>query len=114
MRRREFFKVIGGGAIAARPFAALAQPERVRRLGVLVGLAENDPEIKERIAGLRQGLEKLGWVEGSKLRIDYRFAAGRQCYGRDPIGGRSFAETFAIAARGASHGADLGSARQSS
>ena len=51
----------------------------MRRVGVLVGLAENDPEMKERIAGLRQGLEKLGWAEGSNLRIDYRFApAGAQ------------------------------------
>jgi putative tryptophan/tyrosine transport system substrate-binding protein len=46
---------------------------------VLVGLAENDPEMKERLAGFRQGLEKLGWSEGSNVRIDYRFApAGAQ------------------------------------
>ena len=78
MRRREFITLLGGAT--AWPFIARAQqPERVRRVGVLVGLAENDPEMKERIAGLRQGLEKLGWVEGSNLRIDYRFApAGAQ------------------------------------
>jgi len=51
----------------------------MRRVGVLVGLAENDREMKERIEGLRHGLEKLGWAEGSNLRIDYRFApAGAQ------------------------------------
>ena len=79
MRRREFIMLLGGAA-AIRPRAARAQqPERVRRVGVLVGLAENDPEMKQRIAGLRQGLEKLGWVEGGNLRIDYRFApAGAQ------------------------------------
>ena len=79
MRRREFLGVLGGAA-AACPLAARAQqPERVRRIGVLVGLAENDPEMKERLAGLRQGLEKFGWAEGSNLRIDYRFApAGTQ------------------------------------
>ncbi|MGB8119511.1 MAG: ABC transporter substrate-binding protein [Pseudolabrys sp.] len=79
MRRREFFMFLGY-ATAICPLAARAQqPQRVRRVGVLVGLAENDPEMKERIAGLRQGLEKLGWVEGSNLRIDYRFApAGAQ------------------------------------
>ena len=79
MRRREFIMLLSCAA-AIRPLAARAQqPERVRRVGVLVGLAENDPEMKERIAGLRQGLEKLGWVEGSNLRIDYRFApAGAQ------------------------------------
>jgi putative ABC transport system substrate-binding protein len=59
------------------PVVALAQqPEPMRRIGVLVGLAENDPEMKERLAGFRQGLEKLGWSEGSNVRIDYRFAPG--------------------------------------
>ena len=79
MRRRELITLLGGAAVAW-PLAARAQQrERVRRVGVLVGLAENDPEMKERIAGLRQGLEKLGWAEGSNLRIDYRFApAGAQ------------------------------------
>ena len=79
MRRREFIMLLSCAA-AIWPLAARAQqPERVRRVGVLVGLAENDPEMKERIAGLRQGLERLGWVEGSNLRIDYRFApAGAQ------------------------------------
>jgi putative ABC transport system substrate-binding protein len=74
MKRREFVAGLAGAA-AAWPLAARAQqPERVRRVGVLVGLAENDPEMKQRLAGLRQGLEKLGWAEGSNLRIDYRFA----------------------------------------
>ena len=74
MRRREFISLLGG-AVAVWPLATRAQqPERVRRIGVLVGLAENDPEMKERIAGLRQGLEKLGWAEGSNLRIDYRLS----------------------------------------
>ena len=74
MRRREFFMFLGY-ATAICPLAARAQqPQRVRRVGVLVGLPENDPEMKERIAGLRQGLAKLGWTEGSNLQIDYRFA----------------------------------------
>ena len=79
MKRRDFISLLGS-AVAAWPLAARAQqPERVRRIGVLVGLAENDPEMKERLAGLRQGLEKFGWAEGSNLRIDYRFApAGTQ------------------------------------
>ena len=46
----------------AWPVAARAQPtERMRRIGVLVGLAENDPEMKQRLAGFREGLEKLAW-----------------------------------------------------
>jgi putative ABC transport system substrate-binding protein len=53
----------------------------MRRIGVLVGLAENDPEMKERLAGFRQGLEKLGWSEGDNVKIDYRFApAGAQAH----------------------------------
>src|SRR5215218_2880622 len=79
MRRREFFMLFSC-ATAIWSLAARAQhSERVRRIGVLVGLAENDPEMKERVEGLRQGLEKLGWAEGSNLHIDYRFApAGAQ------------------------------------
>jgi putative ABC transport system substrate-binding protein len=73
MRRRKFLGLVGGAA--SWPVVALAQqPEPMRRIGVLVGLAENDPEMKERLAGFRQGLEKLGWSEGNNVRIDYRFA----------------------------------------
>jgi len=57
MRRREFV----GGAVAW-PVAARAQPtERMGRVGLLVSLAENDPEMKQRLAAFREGLEKLGW-----------------------------------------------------
>jgi putative ABC transport system substrate-binding protein len=78
MKRREFITLLGSAA--AWPLTAHAQQrERIRRVGVLVGLAENDPEIKARLAGFRQGLEKFGWSEGSNVRIDYRFApAGAQ------------------------------------
>jgi putative ABC transport system substrate-binding protein len=82
MRRREFIMLLSCAA-AIWPLAARAQqPERVRRVGVLVGLAENDPEMKERIAGLRQGLEKLGWAEGSNLRIDYARGLRDPCFRR--------------------------------
>ena len=79
MRRREF---VGLLATVSAPLGASAQPaERMRRIGVLVGLAENDPEMKQRLAGFRQGLEKLGWSEGVNVRIDYRFApAGTQAH----------------------------------
>ena len=79
MRRREFIMLLSC-ATAPWSLAARAQhSERVRRVGVLVGLAENDPEMKQRLEGLHEGLEKLGWAEGSNLRIDYRFApAGAQ------------------------------------
>ena len=78
MKRREFITLFGGAA-AAWPLAARAQQsERMRRIGVLGGFAENDPEIKARLAGFRQGLERLGWSEGRNVRIDYRFAPAGQ------------------------------------
>src|SRR5689334_11024263 len=74
MRRREFIQTVGGAA-AAWPLPAHAQQgERVRRVGVLMALPEDDPDTKARLAGLRQGLEALGWSEGRNVRIDYRFA----------------------------------------
>ena len=75
MQRREFITLLGGTA-AAWPLAARAQqPNRMRRIGVLVGWAENDPDIQVQLAVFRQGLERLGWTEGRNVRIDYRFAA---------------------------------------
>ena len=73
MIRREFITLLGGAA--AWPLAARAQqPDGMRRIGVLMGLAEDDPEIKARFAAFRQGLEKRGWSEGRNVRIVYRFA----------------------------------------
>jgi putative ABC transport system substrate-binding protein len=79
MKRREFVTLLGGAA-AAWPLAARAQQgERMRRIGVLIGLAEDDPDAKARLAAFRQGLDRLGWSEGGNIRLDYRFApAGAQ------------------------------------
>jgi putative ABC transport system substrate-binding protein len=78
IQRRDFITLLGGAA--AWPIAAGAQqPERLRHIGVLIGLAEDDPETKARLAGFRRGLEKRGWTEGRNVRFDYRFApAGAQ------------------------------------
>ena len=77
--RREFIALVGGGAIAWPLVARAQQPDRVRRIGVLVGLAEDDPETKARFTKFQEGLERLGWSEGRNVRIDYRFApAGAQ------------------------------------
>jgi putative tryptophan/tyrosine transport system substrate-binding protein len=71
--RRKFLATLGGAA--AWPLAVRAeQPDGMRRIGVLMGLAEDDPEIRARFAAFRQGLEKRGWSEGRNVRIDTRFA----------------------------------------
>jgi putative ABC transport system substrate-binding protein len=70
--RREFITLVGGAA--AWPLAARAQQgERMRRIGVLMPLAADDPVGQARIAALREGLEKLGWIEGRNIRIDTRW-----------------------------------------
>jgi ABC-type uncharacterized transport system substrate-binding protein len=75
MKRRDFIKMLGGAA--AWPLAARAQQaERVRRIGLLQGLAESDPEAQARTVAFRQALDVLGWIEGRNIRIDYRFAGG--------------------------------------
>ena len=75
IRRREFVILLGGSAATAWPFAARAQqPERVRRIGVLMGFAESDPEAQARVAAFREGLQKLGWTERRNIRIDTRWA----------------------------------------
>jgi putative ABC transport system substrate-binding protein len=73
VRRREFITLLGGAA--AWPLAARAQPERVRRVGVLMAYAENDREGRAWVAAFREGLQKLGWTEGRTVRSDYRWAA---------------------------------------
>src|SRR5262245_58220641 len=74
--RREFLATLGGAA-AAWPLAARAQlSERMRRIGMLLGIAENDLEAQSRVAAFRKGLRDLGWVEGRNVHIDYRFVAG--------------------------------------
>ena len=76
MRRREFISLIGGGA-AAWPLAARAQQtERMRRIGVLMSTAADDPEGQARIAAFQQGLQQFGWTIGRNVRIDSRWPAG--------------------------------------
>jgi putative tryptophan/tyrosine transport system substrate-binding protein len=74
MQRRAFITLLGATA-ATWPLAVRAQqPERIRRIGVLMPGQENDPQSKARLAALREGMQKLGWIEGRNIQIDYRWA----------------------------------------
>jgi putative tryptophan/tyrosine transport system substrate-binding protein len=75
VRRREFITSVGGVAVAWPLLASAPQNEHVRRVGVLLATAEDDPETKPRLTRFRQELEKLGWSEGHNLQLDIRFAA---------------------------------------
>jgi putative ABC transport system substrate-binding protein len=75
MRRREFITLLGVGA-AAWPLASRAQqPERMRRIGVLLDFAEEDAEGQARLAALLHGLRELGWIVDRNVLIDPRWAA---------------------------------------
>jgi putative ABC transport system substrate-binding protein len=92
IRRREFITLLGGAA-AAWPMAARAQqPQKMRRIGVLINTAADDPEGQSRVAAFLQGLQELGWTDGRNVRIDTRWVAG------DAARGRSYAaELVALA-----------------
>ena len=76
IQRREFFTLLGSAA-AAWPLAARAQRgDRVRRIGVLMGGNENDPEPKARLSAFTQGLANLGWTDGRNVRMDLRWGGG--------------------------------------
>jgi putative tryptophan/tyrosine transport system substrate-binding protein len=75
MRRRDFIALLAGAV--AWPFAARAQQgEPMRRIGVFMNYAEDDPQSQARIAAFRQGLQELGWTAGRNVHIDYRWGVG--------------------------------------
>ena len=72
MKRRSFITLLGGAALC--PFAARAEKgDGVRRVGVIMGFAENDEVWQAYLASFRQGLQELGWTDGRNIRFDYRF-----------------------------------------
>jgi len=76
VRRRAFITLLGG-AVATWPLAANAQQrEGVRRIGVLMSVAADDPEGPVRAAAFALGLQQLGWSVGGNVRIEYRWGAG--------------------------------------
>jgi putative ABC transport system substrate-binding protein len=76
MRRRDFIKVVAGSAITWPVTARAQQGDRMRRIGVLMALAADDPQGQARFVAFVQGLQELGWTDGRNVRIDTRWAAG--------------------------------------
>jgi ABC-type uncharacterized transport system substrate-binding protein len=91
MRRRQFITLLGGAA-AAWPLAASAQ-QRIRRIGVLIGRAENDPEGQQKAVALERGLKELGWSLRRNVEIDYRWqtddARQRQAFAQELVDRKS-------------------------
>jgi putative ABC transport system substrate-binding protein len=74
VKRRDFITLLGGAAIGWPLAARAQQADQVPAIGMLMGYAEDDPETQARLAGFREGLGQLGWIESRNVRIDYRFA----------------------------------------
>jgi putative ABC transport system substrate-binding protein len=85
MKRRDFITLLGGAAAAWPLVAGARQAERMRRIGVLMGYPEGDPQAQANVTALLRGLQDLGWIEGRNVQIDYRWAGG------DPDKARTFA-----------------------
>ena len=75
LKRREFIALVGGAAVALPLVARAQQPERMRRIGVLMNRVADDPEAQARLKSFVQGLQQLGWDEGRNVRMDVRWTA---------------------------------------
>ena len=76
MRRRDFFKVIAGSAVGW-PLAARAQrPDAMRKIGMIMGFPESDPQARPRVNAFLAALQELGWNDGGNIKMEYRWAAG--------------------------------------
>jgi putative ABC transport system substrate-binding protein len=75
LKRRDFITLVGGAAVAWPLVARAQQSDRMRRIGVLMASAENNPQYQTYMAVFRDAFQKLGWVEGRNIQIDYRWAA---------------------------------------
>jgi putative ABC transport system substrate-binding protein len=94
MSSRRVFITLLGGAAAWSLAARAQQPERMRRVGVLMPSAESDPEYQGSVASFRDALVKLGWVEGRNLRIDYRWAGGAGIFGLIIVGPAAMSASY--------------------
>src|SRR5258706_12659060 len=86
LRRRAFITLVGGG-VATWPLVTRAQqPDRVRRIGVLMSVPENDPGAPAWLGTFSEGLQQLGWIAGRNIRLDYRWAAPFDAESRQRVG----------------------------
>src|SRR5258708_37480395 len=76
MRRRKFITLLGTSVMTWPTLARAQQAGSMRRVGVLMNLSESDPEAQGLVAAFRDGLAKLGWIDGRNVRLDYRWSAG--------------------------------------
>jgi hypothetical protein len=76
MRRRNFIAGLGSATFALPLTARAQKAQRVRRVGVLMNLAADDPEGKIRSDALLNALQEMGWIDGRNLQLDYRWGAG--------------------------------------
>jgi putative tryptophan/tyrosine transport system substrate-binding protein len=89
MKRREFIALLGGGAVAVSS-AARAQQNHPKRVGILMGFAEAEPDTQARMAAFREVFEQLGWKDGHNVAITYRFGVGEldrvRAYAKELVG----------------------------
>src|SRR6516164_8269489 len=76
MQRRQFIGLVSSAVMASALAARAQQRERMRRIGVLMSIAVDDPESPARIAAFLQGRAERGWADRRNMMIDYRWAAG--------------------------------------
>ena len=75
MKRRKFITLLGGATMAPSLAARAQTAERVRRIGVWIGVGANDFQAQLRATAFLHGLRELGWIEGRNIRIDFRWDA---------------------------------------
>jgi len=75
MKRRQFITLVGGAAVSWPLAARAQQPDRVRRIAVLMSVPESDPEAQHWLGAFSEGLQRVGWTAGRNIRLDYRWAA---------------------------------------
>ena len=76
LKRRGFITLIGGAAVTWPLAARAQQPERMRRIGLLIPFAESDAKAQAQVTAFREGLQQLGWTAGGNVQFEYRWAVG--------------------------------------